>query len=73
MSISSWLNNKKVSFFVVPYEEKKYLVCTANGGPQTVHFVEELETGKRAVPKSQPLMESGTEIDAFVIELINSL
>ncbi|WP_226639295.1 hypothetical protein [Priestia flexa] len=73
MSLSIWLSNHKVAFSLVPYEDKQYLVCTGNIGFQKVHFVEDLQTGKRAVNHNHAMLESGPDVDRLVIELIKSL
>ncbi|MGB3568436.1 MAG: hypothetical protein WBA30_14940 [Priestia megaterium] len=73
MPISTWLYNNKVTFSVVPYENKQYLVCTSDVVSHTVHFVEDLETGKRVLNTNHPTINSGKDMDDLVKELIKSL
>jgi len=73
MPISTWLYNNKVTFSVVPYESKQYLVCTSDVASHNVHFVEDLETGKRVINTNHPMINSGKDMDDLVKELIKSL
>lgn len=69
---SSWLNNGKVSFVVVEHANKKCLVCLRDVGSHQVHYVEDLQTGKRVINPGPASLESN-ELDLIVKNLIETL
>ncbi|WP_152602412.1 hypothetical protein [Planococcus sp. CAU13] len=46
----NWFLTNRVRFSVIDYNAKKYLICFSNTVRREIIFVEEVETGKRALP-----------------------
>lgn len=46
----NWFLTNRARFSVIDYNDKKYLICFSNTVRREIIFVEEVETGKRALP-----------------------
>ena len=69
---SPWLNNNKVNFSFVEVNENQYLVCTSIVGSFSVKYIEDIKTGKRALPTSEQKL-SVENTDDLVNQLISQM
>lgn len=46
----NWFLTDRTRFSVIDYNEKKYMICFSNTVKREIIFVEDVETGKRALP-----------------------
>lgn len=46
----NWFLTDRTRFSVIDYNDKKYMICFSNTVRREIIFVEEIETGKRALP-----------------------
>lgn len=46
----NWFLTNRTRFSVIDYNGKKYMICFSNTVKREVIFVEDVETGKRALP-----------------------
>lgn len=46
----NWFLSDRTRFSVIDYNDKKYMICFSNTVRREIIFVEEVVTGKRALP-----------------------
>ncbi|WP_203334817.1 hypothetical protein [Planococcus beigongshangi] len=46
----NWFLTNRTRFSVIDFNDKKYMICFSNTVKREIIFVEDVETGKRALP-----------------------
>lgn len=62
----NWFLSDRTRFSVIDYNDKKYLICFSNTVRREIIFVEEVETGKRALP----LLQEKNMLNEKLIEIL---
>jgi len=73
MSISSWVNNNKVTVSILRYKDLDFLVYVSDVAAHRVLLIEEIRSGIKEVPNQTFHIKSADDMDKLIKETMDKI